>query len=328
LGTILSTWLVTGGAGYIGAHVVKSLINQDFKVIVVDDLSTGLERKIPKSAIFEKIDIAKTKELSSILKKHQVEGVIHLAAKKAVGESMINPSLYYQENIGGLISLLEAMSQANVKKIVYSSSAAVYGTPKENKVSENSETIPQSPYGETKLVGEWLLKADEKARQIKWIALRYFNVVGAANPELGDTGVNNLVPMVFRALQNNERPKVFGDDYSTKDGSCIRDYIHVSDLAEAHVIAAQKLSTENYCGIINIGRGEGFSVKEVMNTISEVIGKDVNYEISPRRAGDPTQTIADVTKSSKDLKWKAQNDLKSMIISAWQAWQLMPPSNK
>jgi UDP-glucose 4-epimerase len=241
---------------------------------------------------------------------------------------MINPSLYYQENIGGLISLLEAMNQANVKKIVYSSSAAVYGTPKENRVSENSETIPQSPYGETKLVGEWLLKADEKARQIKWIALRYFNVVGAANPELGDTGVNNLVPMVFRALQNNERPKVFGDDYSTKDGSCIRDYIHVSDVAEAHVIAAQKLSTENYCGIINIGRGEGFSVKEVMNTISEVIGKDVNYEISPRRAGDPNQTIADVTKSSKDLKWKAQNDLKSMIISAWQAWQLMPPSNK
>jgi UDP-glucose 4-epimerase len=220
------------------------------------------------------------------------------------------------------------MSQANVKKIVYSSSAAVYGTPKEDKVSENSETIPQSPYGETKLVGEWLLKADEKARQIKWIALRYFNVVGAANPELGDTGVNNLVPMVFRALQNNERPKVFGGDYPTKDGSCIRDYIHVSDLAESHVIAAQKLSTENYSGIINIGRGEGFSVKEVMNTISEVIGKDVNYEISPRRAGDPAQTIADVTKSSKDLNWKAQGDLKSMINSAWQAWQSMPPLNK
>jgi len=251
-----------------------------------------------------------------------------LAAKKAVGESMINPSLYYQENIGGLISLLEAMSQANVKKIVYSSSAAVYGTPKEEKVSENSETLPQTPYGETKLVGEWLLKADEKARQIKWIALRYFNVVGAANPELGDTGVNNLVPMVFRALQNNERPKVFGDDYPTSDGSCIRDYVHVTDLSDSHIIAAQKLSTENYSGIINIGRGEGFSVKEVMNTISDVIGKDVNYEISLRRAGDPAHTIADVTKSGKDLKWKAQNDLKSMINSAWQAWQLMPPSNK
>jgi len=324
----LSTWLVTGGAGYIGAHVVNSLIEQNFKVVVVDDLSTGLARKIPNSAIFEKLDIANTKELTAVLIKHQVDGVIHLAAKKAVGESMINPSLYYKENIGGMISLLEAMSQANVKKIVYSSSAAVYGTPKEDKVSEKSETIPQSPYGETKLVGEWLLTADEKARQIKWIALRYFNVVGAANPELGDTGVNNLVPMVFRALQNNQRPKVFGDDYSTKDGSCVRDYIHVADLAESHVIAALKLSKENYSGIINIGRGEGFSVKEVMNTISDVIGKDVNYEISPRRAGDPAQTIADVTKSSKDLNWKAQKDLKSMINSAWQAWQLMPPSNK
>ena len=324
----MSTWLVTGGAGYIGAHVVNSLIEQNFKVVVVDDLSTGLARKIPNSAIFEELDISKTKELTAVLMKHQVDGVIHLAAKKAVGESMINPSLYYKENIGGMISLLEAMSQANVKKIVYSSSAAVYGTPKEDKVSEKSETIPQSPYGETKLVGEWLLKADEKARQIKWITLRYFNVVGAANPELGDTGVNNLVPMVFRALQNNERPKVFGDDYPTKDGSCIRDYIHVADLAESHVIAALKLSKENYSGIINIGRGEGFSVKEVMNTISDVIGKDVNYEISPRRAGDPAQTIADVTKSSKDLSWKAQKDLKSMINSAWQAWQLMPPPNK
>ncbi len=324
----MSTWLVTGGAGYIGAHVVNSLIEQNFKVVIVDDLSTGLARKIPKSAIFEKLDIANTKELTAVLMKHQVDGVIHLAAKKAVGESMINPSLYYKENIGGMISLLESMSQANVKKIVYSSSAAVYGTPKEDKVSEKSETIPQSPYGETKLVGEWLLKADEKARQIKWITLRYFNVVGAANPELGDTGVNNLVPMVFRALQNNERPKVFGDDYPTKDGSCIRDYIHVADLAESHVIAALKLSKENYSGIINIGRGEGFSVKEVMNTISDVIGKDVNYEISPRRAGDPAQTIADVTKSSKDLSWKAQKDLKSMINSAWQAWQLMPPPNK
>ncbi len=324
----MSTWLVTGGAGYIGAHVVNSLIEQNFKVVIVDDLSTGLARKIPKSAIFEKLDIANTKELTAVLMKHQVDGVIHLAAKKAVGESMINPSLYYKENIGGMISLLEAMSQANVKKIVYSSSAAVYGTPKEDKVSEKSETIPQSPYGETKLVGEWLLKADEKARQIKWISLRYFNVVGAANPELGDTGVNNLVPMVFRALQNNERPKVFGDDYPTKDGSCIRDYIHVADLAESHVIAALKLSKENYSGIINIGRGEGFSVKEVMNTISDVIGKDVNYEISTRRAGDPAQTIADVTKSSKDLSWKAQKDLKSMINSAWQAWQLMPPPNK
>jgi len=320
----LSTWLVTGGAGYIGAHVVKSLLENDLKVVIVDDLSTGLARKVPPNVVFEKIDIAETNKLAQIMKSNKVEGVIHLAAKKAVGESMVNPSLYYKENIGGFISLLEAMSQADVKRIVYSSSAAVYGTPTENKVTEKSATNPESPYGETKLVGEWLLKADEKARQIQWIALRYFNVVGAANPELGDTGVNNLVPMVFRALSNNQRPQVFGGDYATPDGSCIRDYIHVSDLADSHLIAAQKLLNENYCGIINIGRGQGFSVKQVMDTISEVLGKNINYEVVDRRPGDPAQTIADVSKAKSDLNWEAKNDLKSMVSSAWQAWQNTP----
>lgn len=320
----MSTWLVTGGAGYIGAHVVKSLLENDFKVVIVDDLSTGLARKVPSNVVFEKIDIAETNKLAQIMKSNKVEGVIHLAAKKAVGESMINPSLYFKENIGGFISLLEAMSQADVKRIVYSSSAAVYGTPTENKVTEKSATNPESPYGETKLVGEWLLKADEKARQIQWIALRYFNVVGAANPELGDTGVNNLVPMAFRALSNNQRPQVFGGDYATQDGSCIRDYIHVSDLADSHLIAAQKLLNENYCGIINIGRGQGFSVKQVMDTISEVLGKNINYEVVDRRPGDPAQTIADVSKAKSDLNWEAKNDLKSMVSSAWQAWQNTP----
>lgn len=320
----MSTWLVTGGAGYIGAHVVKSLLENDFKVVIVDDLSTGLARKVPPNVVFEKIDIAETNKLAQIMKSNKVEGVIHLAAKKAVGESMINPSLYFKENIGGFISLLEAMSQADVKRIVYSSSAAVYGTPTENKVTEKSATNPESPYGETKLVGEWLLKADEKARQIQWIALRYFNVVGAANPELGDTGVNNLVPMAFRALSNNQRPQVFGGDYATQDGSCIRDYIHVSDLADSHLIAAQKLLNENYCGIINIGRGQGFSVKQVMDTISEVLGKNINYEVVDRRLGDPAQTIADVSKAKSDLNWEAKNDLKSMVSSAWQAWQNTP----
>ena len=320
----MSTWLVTGGAGYIGAHVVKSLLENDFKVVIVDDLSTGLARKVPQNVVFEKIDIAETNKLAQIMKSNKVEGVIHLAAKKAVGESMINPSLYYKENIGGFISLLEAMSQADVKRIVYSSSAAVYGTPTENKVTEKSATNPESPYGETKLVGEWLLKADEKARQIQWIALRYFNVVGAANPELGDTGVNNLVPMVFRALSNNQRPQVFGGDYATPDGSCIRDYIHISDLADSHLIAAQKLLNENYCGIINIGRGKGFSVRQVMDTISEVLGQNINYEVIDRRPGDPAQTIADVSKAKSDLNWEAKNDLKSMVSSAWQAWQNTP----
>ena len=323
----MSKWLVTGGAGYIGAHVVKSLLENNFEVVIVDDLSTGLERKIPQNIKLYKINISNTLELTNILRNEKIEGVIHLAAKKAVGESVLNPSLYYQENIGGLISLLEAMSHADVKKIVYSSSAAVYGTPKEDKVSEESVTNPESPYGETKLVGEWLLKADQQARNVRFISLRYFNVVGAGNNELGDTGVNNLIPMVFSAISKNERPQIFGNDYSTKDGTCIRDYIHVEDLAFAHVLAAKKL-TVNYSEILNIGSGQGYSVKEVMDLIEKVIGKKINYEYVGRRSGDPAQTIADPSKALKDLNWKAKLDLEEMISSSWNAWQKHNPLNE
>jgi len=323
----MNKWLVTGGAGYIGAHVVKSLLENSYEVVVVDDLSTGLERKIPKNVKFYKINISNTLELTNILRNEKIEGVIHLAAKKAVGESVLNPSLYYQENIGGLISLLEAMSHADVKKIVYSSSAAVYGTPKEDRVSEEAATNPESPYGETKLVGEWLLKADQQARNIKWVSLRYFNVVGAGGDELGDTGVNNLIPMVFSAISRNESPQIFGNDYATKDGTCIRDYIHVEDLAFAHVLAAKKL-TENYSEILNIGTGQGYSVKEVMDLIEKVIGKKINYEYVGRRSGDPAQTIADPSKALKDLNWKAKLDLEEMISSSWNAWQKHNPLNE
>lgn len=323
----MNKWLVTGGAGYIGAHVIKSLLENKFEVVVVDDLSTGLERKIPQNIKLYKLNISNTLELTNILKNEKIEGVIHLAAKKAVGESVLNPSLYYQENIGGLISLLEAMSHADVKKIVYSSSAAVYGTPKEDKVSEESVTNPESPYGETKLVGEWLLKADQQARNVRFISLRYFNVVGAGNNELGDTGVNNLIPMVFSAISKNERPQIFGNDYSTKDGTCIRDYIHVEDLAFAHVLAAKKL-TENYSEILNIGTGQGYSVKDVMDLIEKVIGEKINYEYVGRRSGDPAQTIADPSKALKDLNWKAKLDLEEMISSSWNAWQKHNPLNE
>lgn len=323
----MSKWLVTGGAGYIGAHVVKSLLENNLDVVVVDDLSTGLERKVPKKTKFYKLNISNTSELSNILKNEKIDGVIHLAAKKAVGESMLNPSLYYQENIGGLISLLEAMSNANVKKIVYSSSAAVYGTPKEDRVSEKTATNPESPYGETKLVGEWLLRADQKARNVKWISLRYFNVVGAGHDELGDTGINNLIPMVFSAISRNERPQIFGNDYSTKDGTCIRDYIHVEDLAFAHVLATKKLA-DNYSEILNIGTGLGYSVKEVMDLIEKVIGKQINYEYAERRLGDPAQTVADPSKALKDLNWQAKLDLKDMISSSWNAWLKHNPLNE
>jgi len=322
----MSTWLVTGGAGYIGAHVVRDLLKQNFQVIVVDDLSTGLERKVPKEIKLYKCNVSDSKELTNIMQENKVSGVIHLAAKKAVGESALNPSLYYQENIGGMISVLEAMNLSGVKKIVYSSSAAVYGTPKEDQVKEESNTNPESPYGETKLVGEWLLKADEKARGIKWISLRYFNVVGSGSNELGDTGINNLVPMVLAAITNNKKSQIFGEDYPTRDGTCVRDYIHVSDLSSAHIFAAQKLEDEKYCGLLNVGTGKGITVKEVIAMVAKVINRPFEFEIVERRKGDPPQTVADVTKAKKDLGWIAKYELEEMIQSAWDAWQTFPPN--
>ncbi len=322
----MSTWLVTGGAGYIGAHVVRDLLKQNFQVIVVDDLSTGSERKVPKEVKFYKYSVSDSKELTNIMQENKVSGVIHLAAKKAVGESVLNPSLYYQENIGGMISVLEAMNLSGVKKIVYSSSAAVYGTPKEDQVKEESNTNPESPYGETKLVGEWLLKADEKARGIKWISLRYFNVVGSGSNELGDTGINNLVPMVLAAITNNKKPQIFGEDYPTRDGTCVRDYIHVSDLSSAHIFAAQKLEDEKYCGLLNVGTGKGITVKDVIAMVAKVINRPLEFEIVERRKGDPPQTVADVTKAKKDLGWMAKYELEEMIQSAWDAWQTFPPN--
>jgi len=322
----MSTWLVTGGAGYIGAHVVRDLLKQNFQVIVVDDLSTGLERKVPKEVKLYKCNVSDSKELTNIMQENKVSGVIHLAAKKAVGESVLNPSLYYQENIGGMISVLEAMNLSGVKKIVYSSSAAVYGTPKEDQVKEESNTNPESPYGETKLVGEWLLKADEKARGIKWISLRYFNVVGSGSNELGDTGINNLVPMVLAAITNNKKSQIFGEDYPTRDGTCVRDYIHVSDLSSAHIFAAQKLEDEKYCGLLNVGTGKGITVKEVIAMVAKVINRPFEFEIVERRKGDQPQTVADVTKAKKDLGWIAKYELEEMIQSAWDAWQTFPPN--
>jgi UDP-glucose 4-epimerase len=323
----MSTWLVTGGAGYIGAHVVRDLLKQNFQVIVVDNLSTGLERKVPKEVKFYKCSVSDSKELTNIMQENKVSGVIHLAAKKAVGESVLNPSLYYQENIGGMISVLEAMNLSGVKKIVYSSSAAVYGTPKEDQVKEESNTNPESPYGETKLVGEWLLKADEKARGIKWISLRYFNVVCSGTNELGDTGINNLVPMVLAAITNNKNPQIFGEDYPTRDGTCVRDYIHVSDLSSAHIFAVQKLEDEKYCGLLNVGTGKEITVKEVIAMVAKVIKRPLEFEIVERRKGDPPQTVADVTKAKKDLGWMAKYELEEMIQSAWDAWQTFPPNN-
>lgn len=317
----MSTWLITGGAGYIGAHVVRDLQQQGITPVVLDDFSAGLRSKVPVGVSLVETDIANTQAVTQALIDFDVSGVVHLAAKKAAGESVDIPLYYYQENVVGLLSLLQAMQQARVQKFVYSSSAAVYGTPRDNPVKESEPLSPESPYGETKVIGEWLARDQQVSQGLTWVALRYFNVAGAQNDTLGDNSVNNLIPMVFRALDRGERPRIFGDDYPTPDGTCIRDYIHVQDLAAAHGAAVALCEAGEANLAINVGRGEGVSVQEVMNTISSVIGRDINPEIVARRAGDPPATFADVTLSAEKLQWRATHDLESMVKSAWSAWQ-------
>lgn len=323
----MTTWLVTGGAGYIGAHVVRVLQASGRTVVVLDDFSSGLERKIPEGVAVVRASVADREAVTAALITHRVDGVIHLAAKKAAGESVDIPLHYYRENVVGMLALLEAMSEAGVRRFVYSSSAAVYGTPLANPITEDAPLVPESPYGETKVVGEWMTKDAGIANGLSWVALRYFNVAGAANDDLGDNSVNNLVPMVFRALAGGEQPRIFGDDYPTPDGTCIRDYIHVADLAEAHVAAAAYCEANQSALALNVGRGVGSSVREVMEVVSEVIGSDVNALTVGRRAGDPPASTAATELIAQTLGWSATRDLRDMVSSAWSAWQAHPPRN-
>jgi UDP-glucose 4-epimerase len=321
----VTTWLVTGGAGYIGAHVVRELSASGRRVVVLDDFSSGLERKVPAGIPIVRASVADHLAVSAALIEHEVDGVIHLAAKKAAGESVGIPLHYYRENVVGMLSLLEAMHETGVKGFVYSSSAAVYGTPVANPISEDSPLVPESPYGETKVVGEWMTRDQGIASGLSWVALRYFNVAGAASDDLGDNSVNNLVPMVFRALADGDRPRIFGDDYPTPDGTCIRDYIHVADLAEAHVAAAAHCETNESALALNVGRGVGSSVREVMNMVSEVVGSVVDPLTVGRRAGDPPASTAATLRILETLRWSAKRDLRDMVTSAWAAWQAHPP---
>ena len=239
-------------------------------MVVLDDLSTGEARKVRDDMTFVHASVLDRVAVEHALRENEVTGVVHMAAKKAVGESVERPLHYYRENVDGLLSLLEAMTDVGVENMVYSSSAATFGMPDTDEpLTEKYDCQPINPYGETKLIGEWLMADVAAAHGLNWISLRYFNVAGAGAPELGDTGVFNLIPMVFRALSHGKNPQVFGDDYPTPDGSCIRDYIHVTDLADAHVAAVQRLEQGRAAEIYNVGRGEGVSVKEVMAEVQQ-----------------------------------------------------------
>lgn len=312
----MSTWLLTGGAGYIGSHVMRALRDSGREVVVLDDLSTGVRARVSDDVAFVEASVLDADAVRAALIEYSVDGVVHLAAKKAVGESVEQPLHYYRENVTGVVSLLEAMRDTGVTRLVYSSSAAVYGEPPWSPIREETPCAPLSPYGETKLIGEWLVRDAAAAQPLSWVALRYFNVAGAASAQLRDTSVNNLIPMVYAALARGEAPQVFGTDYPTPDGSCIRDYIHVADLAEAHVAAAKYCEEEQAAEVFNVGRGEGASVWEVMAAVSEAVGRDIGAVATARRPGDPPELVASAERIEGVLEWRARLGLAEMVTSA------------
>ncbi|SDC29714.1 UDP-glucose 4-epimerase GalE [Halanaerobium congolense] len=314
--------LVTGGAGYIGSHVLKALLKEGHQVVTFDNLQKGHKKAIIGGK-FIKGDLADKELLNQVMEKNQIEGVIHLAADSLVGESMENPGKYYRNNFANGINLLEAVVKNGVKNIVFSSTAAVYGEPDQIPIKEDNQTEPTSTYGESKLFFEKALKRYDDIYDLKYVSLRYFNAAGA-DPE-GEIGEahdpeTHLIPIVLQtALGIRDKIYIFGDDYPTCDGSCIRDYIHVTDLAAAHVLAVEALADGKESSIYNLGNGEGYSVKEVINTVKEVTGRDFEVEVSERRAGDPAVLIASSDKIQKELNWQPQYpELEKIISTAWK----------
>lgn len=318
--------LVVGGAGYIGAHVVRLLHEAGENVTVVDDLSSSDAARVG-AATLEVLDVScdeATQKLAEIMRRDAIDGVIHFAAKKQVGESVARPMYYCSQNVGGLANVLEACRIAGVKDFIFSSSAATYGQPSTEIVTEDSPTQPINPYGRTKLIGEWMMADCEKAWGLNWIALRYFNVAGAGWPELGDPAIMNLIPMVFDRLERGEAPRVFGADYDTPDGSCIRDYVDVKDLAQAHIVSLQGLKHGVKHRVFNVGTGTGASVIEVIETIGRVTGLDTTPVIEPRRPGDPAVLVGSADRLERELGFRSTTGLEDIVRTAWEAWQAGP----
>lgn len=316
------SWLVTGGAGYIGSHVVRALTAVDIPAVVLDNLSTGHRRFVRDDVPFVQGDILDTDLVERTMLEHDVHGVIHLAGFKAAGASVDVPLVAYTQNVTGTVSVLEAMQRAGVSAMVFSSSAACYGTADVDLVTEALAPAPESPYGETKLIGEWLVRAQAVATGLRHTSLRYFNVVGSGAEDLFDDSQHNLLPLVFNALLDGRTPKIFGGDYPTPDGTCVRDYIHVADLAAAHAVAARHLENGDPLEpVYNLGSGSGSSVKQIMDTVREVSGIAFEPEVVPRRPGDPARIVADGTLAARDLDWAMRHTLHDMAESGWRARQ-------
>lgn len=319
------SWIVTGGAGYIGSHVVRALASAGLSPVVLDDLSTGVATFVPEGVPFVQGSILDRALVEETLRAHDAEGVIHVAGFKYAGVSVQRPLHTYAQNVEGMRVILEAMEATGVANMVFSSSAAVFGTPDVPLVVEDTAKKPASPYGESKLIGEWMLRdqaiatADGPA-PLRHTSLRYFNVVGSADPTVYDISPHNLFPIVFEALLAGRTPRINGDDYATADGTNVRDYVHVGDIAAAHVAAARRLAAgEPIEPAYNLGSGDGLSVKQIMDAVARVTGIPFTPEIGPRRAGDPDRIVAAGELAARDLDWRMRSSVDEMVRTGWEA---------
>ncbi len=322
--------LVLGGAGYIGSHTVYELIEAGKEVIVADNLQTGFRASVHPKAKFYKLDIRDKSALDTLFQAEKIDGVIHFAASSQVGESMNDPLKYYDNNLYGTMVLLKSMVEHGIDKIVFSSTAATYGEPEKVPILESDRTNPTNCYGQTKLAMEQMMSWTERAHGLKYVALRYFNACGARlQGEIGEahSPETHLIPIILQVpLKKRRSVSIFGDDYPTKDGTCVRDYIHVTDLAQAHILALDYLMAGGRSDVFNLGNGVGFTVKEVIDVARKVTGDDINVEIAPRRAGDPAMLIASSQKAVSILGWKPKFDsLETIVSSAWN-WHRNHPN--
>ena len=317
----MTTWLVTGGAGYIGAHVVRAFQAEGITPVVIDDLSSGHREFVPEGVEFVEGSILDTDLVAETLTRTGCAGVMHIAGFKYAGVSVERPLHTYAQNVTGTVSVLDAMARAGVDAYVFSSSASVYGTPDVDIVTEDQPLHPESPYGETKLIGEWLAADAVRARPaLRAVCLRYFNVVGSGTDEVYDSSPHNLFPLVIEALLAGKTPHINGDDYATPDGTCVRDYVHVADLAISHVAAAKALADgRELLSAYNLGSGDGLSVAQIMDAMARMTGHDFVPTVGPRRPGDPARIVADGTAAASDLDWTMRWTVDEMVKSAWSA---------
>jgi UDP-glucose 4-epimerase len=315
------SWLVTGGAGYIGAHVVQAFCAAGIETVVLDNLSTGQKTFLPDHVPLVQISITDADAVGRLFAEHQIDGVVHLAGYKSAGQSVLFPLDAYKQNVTGTQVLLAAMQNAGVDRLVFSSSAAVYGNPTVAQVTESTATAPQNPYGQTKLIGEWLIANQAAITSLAHTSLRYFNVVGSGSNKIFDNSLHNLFPLIFKAISANQNPSIFGDNYKTVDGTCVRDYVHVADVADAHVQAALALKSEiDLQPVYNLGSGTGTSVGQIMDAVKTVTKIDFVPTVHPRRLGDPAQIVADGTLAGRDIGWANTHSIDSMVASAWKSF--------